>query len=67
MAEEAHGASQHNSRVPRCLRCEYPLGPRVVWRPAETLVVRTLHRHVIEGIRLEAQRKDTLAVSARAP
>lgn len=55
------------TRVTLATRYRPHMAPRVVWRPAETLVVRTLHRHVIGGIRLEAQRKDALAVSARAP
>jgi len=31
------------------------LGPRWVWRPFEWLAVHTLHRHVLEGMRLKAE------------
>jgi hypothetical protein len=40
------------------------LAPRFIWRPVEALVVRTLHAHVIEGIRIEAESSNAVA---RAP
>lgn len=43
------------------------LAPRFVWRRAETLVVRTLHRHVIDGIRADAERNTAGAVADASP
>ena len=51
------------TRVTLVTRYEPLILPRVVWRPMERLVVHTLHRHVLEGMRrnVESVRGTVLA------
>jgi hypothetical protein len=46
--------SSNLTRVDLATSFEPKLGPRWVWRPFERLAVHTLHRHVLEGMKLAA-------------
>jgi hypothetical protein len=47
--------SPNQTRVDLATRYQPRLGPRWVWRPFEELAVHTLHRHVLEGMKLAAE------------
>jgi hypothetical protein len=44
-----------HTRVELSTSYQPKLGPRWVWRPFEKLAVHTLHRHVLEGMRIKAE------------
>ena len=41
--------------------------PAFIWQPAETLVLHTLHGHVLEGMRLHAEKEITVEPGSKIP
>jgi len=50
--------SAARTRVELATSYQPKLGPRWVWRPFEEVAVHALHGHVLEGMKLEAERSD---------
>ena len=48
-------SGKHKTRIVLTTRYERLLSPRFVWQPIEQTVVHTLHEHVLEGMRREAE------------
>ncbi len=59
--------AEGGTRVTLTTTYEPQLTPRWSWRPAERLAVRTLHRHVIDGIRRECEGASQVARAGAAP
>jgi RNA polymerase subunit RPABC4/transcription elongation factor Spt4 len=65
-AFEFEPAGENQTRVTLSTTYEPLLSPRWVWRPFERYAVHTLHGHVLEGMRREAEQTDAAGVLAGA-